>query len=61
MYIILPLLNQTMFLKVGKKQSTGIPNIEFWIFHWHVVGIYLLLKADDCHKSNMKQLYFSKQ
>ena len=40
-----------MFLalkKSGKKQSTEVRNIEFWIFHWRVVGIYgsLLVKAD---------------
>ena len=27
-------------LKVGgKKQSTGVPDIEFWISHWRIVGI----------------------
>ena len=34
-YIILPSITWTMFWaqKVGKKQSTGVRNIEFWISH----------------------------
>ena len=41
-YIILPSITRTMFWalkKSGKKPSTGVRNIEFWISHWRVVGI----------------------
>ena len=40
-YIILSSITRTLFwaLKSREKQSTGVPNIEFWISHWRVVGI----------------------
>ena len=41
-YIILPSITRTMFWalkKSGKKPSTGVRNIEFWISYWRVVGV----------------------
>ena len=38
-------------LKNLKKQCTGVRNIEFWISHWRVVG--LLLVVDVFFLSNV--------
>ena len=50
-------------LKKSEKKGTGVRNIVFWISHRRVVGIiWFVSKADVvCYKSNVKQLYFSKQ